>query len=400
MFLILIFFIYTFKSSNIYIFFIIMESFKNLLNKLILYILIPFFVIFSFLIFQVNADEKSDKILELLKQLWWSDVSVDSWSTNSWSANSNTGSSIVQPNQIKESQTSTNSWASQTSTWKLNSSILPNKDIKVNSTSSQDKTNPQTNNSTQEVLNNTSSTTNVSSTTVLLWDSQKPKKTEFIIKKIETWVKKVTVTFSVINDTPEIKKFEFAYTDKDNYTNKIITFNKENFINSSWDYVWYIPDLKPSKYNILISWVNSSWDIIPWITSNSFEADLSLWNVANCIIPNVTWLRTVTVKDTSILHWNRIPEAIKYKIFIKNEFWDYNFIAETKANFYNIHIKEGSVKYEEFSVKAVCSDLSESVDFEASTLVKTWPPLFILFFVSVFLSSILIKKFKKTIDNK
>lgn len=66
-------------------------------------------------------------------------------------------------------------------------------------------------------------------------------------------------------------------------------------------------------------------------------------------------------KDTSVLYWDSIPEAINYKIYKKDANEEYVFVQETNDDFYTIYISDGSVKYDEFSVKAVCSDGTESL---------------------------------------
>lgn len=106
-------------------------------------------------------------------------------------------------------------------------------------------------------------------------------------------------------------------------------------------------------------------------------------------------MRVLSKKDTSILYWDSIPEAISYKIYKKNAQGEYIFLEETEKDSYTIYVADGSVKYEEFSVKAVCSDGTESIQFAPSTNVKTGPSeLILLGLVSILISFVIMRKRK------
>lgn len=75
----------------------------------------------------------------------------------------------------------------------------------------------------------------------------------FKILKVETGDKKATFTFSVLNETSDIRKFQFIYADKDGKSNKVITYNKEQIKKADGSYVWYIPDLSLTKYVVSIA---------------------------------------------------------------------------------------------------------------------------------------------------
>ncbi len=79
-----------------------------------------------------------------------------------------------------------------------------------------------------------------------------------------------------------------------------------------------------------------------------------------------------------MLYWDAIPGAVKYKVYKKNKSGEYVFVHETKKDSYTIYVADGSVKYEEFSVKAVCSDGTESLKFAPSTSVRTGPAMLII----------------------
>ena len=193
----------------------------------------------------------------------------------------------------------------------------------------------------------------------------------FKIGKIVIGDKKATINFQVLNDTPLIEKFEFLYADPEGKSKKVTTSSKADIKQANGSYAWYIGDLDLTKYVVSISGIDKNGETVS--TSQPFEVNLSLLSAGKCIIPNVSGLRVLEKKDSSVLYWDAIPEAILYKVYKKDANGDYVFLTETKQDSYTVHVSDGSVKYEEFSVKAVCSDGTESLKFSPSTSVKTGP---------------------------
>lgn len=75
----------------------------------------------------------------------------------------------------------------------------------------------------------------------------------FKILKVETGDGKATFTFQVLNETPDIKKFEFLYADGEGKTDKAITLEKDRIKNANGEYVWYIPNMALTKYTVSIA---------------------------------------------------------------------------------------------------------------------------------------------------
>ena len=218
-------------------------------------------------------------------------------------------------------------------------------------------------------------------------------KPEIKILKIETGDKKATFTFGVQNDTSDIQKFQFIYADQNGAGDTVITYNKDKIRKNNGNYVWYISNLSLSKYTVSITWVNASGETIPWVLSQPFTADLSLLAAGKCIIPNVSGMKVLSKNDKSILYWNKIAEATKYKVYKKNKYGEYIFVAETDNHSYTVNVSNGTVKYEEFSVKAVCSDGTESVKFSPSTNIRTGPVgLIILVLISGIVGWLIVRK--------
>lgn len=132
--------------------------------------------------------------------------------------------------------------------------------------------------------------------------------------------------------------------------------------------------------------------------SQPFEANLSLSSAGKCVIPNVSGLRVLEKKDTSVLYWDSIPEAVSYKVYKKDASGEYVFLSETKNDSYTVHVADGSVKYEEFSVKAMCSDGTESLKFAPSTSVRTGPrEIMALVVISALIGWLVIRKRRKQV---
>ncbi len=193
----------------------------------------------------------------------------------------------------------------------------------------------------------------------------------FTIVKLETGDKKVTVTFRVTNDTADIQKFEFNYVDQAGARNKAVTFPKEQIRKDTGDYVWYIPNLSVSKYTLSIAGIGNNGETITGAVSKPFTADLSLLSPEKCTIPTVSGVKLSVQQGKSILSWDSIPEAIRYKVYKKNSNGNYVFVEDTPNINYTIYVSDGVVRYDEFSIRAVCSDGTESTAYSPSTLIQT-----------------------------
>lgn len=234
------------------------------------------------------------------------------------------------------------------------------------------------------------STVKKAAATLTITEAPKPA---FKNIKVETTDKKATFTFELENDTADIKKFEFTYStggvsvsapganvsSGTGTEKKVITYDKEKIKNGSGAYTWYISGLEIAKYTVTIAGVGADGKTLSGVVSDAIEADLSLGAAGKCTIANVSGLKTTVSKDSTILSWDTIPEAVSYKVYKKDKDGKFVFIEETKTPTYTIHVSSGPVKYEEFSVKAVCADKTESAAFSPTTKVKTGPAeLFLL----------------------
>jgi hypothetical protein len=160
---------------------------------------------------------------------------------------------------------------------------------------------------------------------------------------------------------------------------KVLTYETARIKNGSGAFVWYVSNLDIALYNFTISGVRADGSMIAGSTSPVIPVDLSLASAGKCIINNIAGLTLKKGADASILSWAAIPEATKYNIYKKNAAGEFVFVESTTKNSYTIFLASGPVKFEEFSVKAVCADATESAKFAPSTRVQTGPAQLFLF---------------------
>lgn len=238
--------------------------------------------------------------------------------------------------------------------------------------------------------------------------------------KTEESTGKITFTFEVENEPKEIEKFQFIYS-TGGTTNpaftlpplllpgasgsgtagsgatdgvsgsgsstgavstdmKVVTYEKAKIKNGSGAYVWYIPGLVPmNKYTFTIAGLDANGQVIPGTTSDPIEVDFGLSAAGKCMINDVGGMNVKVESGVSILSWDSIPEAVRYNVYKKNSEGKFVFIESVTSNSYTIHISSGPVKYEDFAVKAVCSDSTESTNLSPSTRVQTGPGQILLF---------------------
>ena len=113
-----------------------------------------------------------------------------------------------------------------------------------------------------------------------------------------------------------------------------------------------------------------------------------------CNLPNIkesdlkiTWLKLVTLKNKSILTWNKLEKAESYDIFKKNSEWKFELLKNVKIPKFEIEITWDKIKYNMFAVSAKakwCIEDKETVitwDLSDATKIKTWPAETILMLI-------------------
>jgi hypothetical protein len=202
-------------------------------------------------------------------------------------------------------------------------------------------------------------------------------KTAFQNIKVQASEAKATFTFEVVNETEQVSKFKFLYgSDSGSLTKEAITYDKEKIRQGSGTtYSWYVSGLEePKKYFFRIVALDTAGSLVSGVESELVEADLSLNAAGKCTIANIAGVKVSSTEDQSILEWDTIPEALSYNVYRKDSSGSFVLVENVKANKYVIHLAKGDVKYEDFGVKAVCSDATtESANYAEVTKVQTGP---------------------------
>lgn len=191
--------------------------------------------------------------------------------------------------------------------------------------------------------------------------------------KVEKSDKKAMFTFEIDNEPADLAKFEFSYMTGSSAPEKSLTFDKTKIKTATGAYSWYVSGLTIAKYSFQISGVDANGKVMPNVVSEPIEVDLSLGSAQKCMISNVGGVKVTTTKDVSTISWDSLPEAIAYNVYKKDSSGKFVFIEAVKSNTYTINLSAGPVKYEDFAIKAVCADATESAEYSPTTRVKTGP---------------------------
>lgn len=200
--------------------------------------------------------------------------------------------------------------------------------------------------------------------------------------KIESGDKRVTFTFDVVNPVESLSKFKFSYgTESGALSKESVTFEKSKIAvtgtgasASGSTYKWYVDGLEPGKYFFKIAGLDIAGSPVTATESDVFESDIALNSAGTCSIANVSGLKVAKSDDQSVLSWDAIPEALSYNVYKKDASGSYVLVENVKVTSYTVHLAKDVVKYEDFAVKAVCSDAAtESADYAEATKVQTGP---------------------------
>ncbi len=207
---------------------------------------------------------------------------------------------------------------------------------------------------------------------------QTPKMT-YKNMKVQNSDGKTTFTFEVENAPTELTKFQIAYSTGSGAETKILTSEASKIKNEAGQYSWYVPGLSIAKYAFVISAVDAKGASISNTNSDPIDVDLSLSAAGKCMINNVSGVKVTSKNEINTLTWDNIPEAVKYNVYKKNSAGQFVFIESATTNSYTIHVASGEVRYDDFAIKAVCSDATESANFSPSTTVQTGPGQLLMF---------------------
>lgn len=191
--------------------------------------------------------------------------------------------------------------------------------------------------------------------------------------KASTSGSRVVFNFGITNAPADLDKFKIVYGESaESFGNEVITWNTGRIMKSDGRFEWYIDKLAEKSYFFKVAWIRADGTIIENLTSDTVSATIGK---ASCSVSNVGTIKIETLKDKSILSWDALSWAVSYNIYKMNASGDPVLFQNTKDTRYTIFLASGSVTVEDFGIKALCDETTESPDFSKASKVQTGPGL-------------------------
>lgn len=198
----------------------------------------------------------------------------------------------------------------------------------------------------------------------------KPKSMFKDVKLTSEW-SRVNMNFFVENLPADVVAFKIAYGESANSLSKeVTTMSLEKIKRPDGSYNWYIDKLEAKNYSFKIFWVLSGGLLAPDLSSEALSASVGRWS---CSIGNIWTIKTMTSADKTILSWDALTGALSYNVYRLSAAKDYELVENVKSNSYTLYLSSGSLVYQDFAVKALCDDKTESSVPATASRVQTGP---------------------------
>jgi hypothetical protein len=104
-------------------------------------------------------------------------------------------------------------------------------------------------------------------------------------------------------------------------------------------------------------------------------------------------IRIETLKDKSVLSWDALSGAVSYNLYKMDTNNSPVLFQNTKETSYTLFLAKGDVVFEDFAVKALCDDTTESADFSKASKVQTGPGMTaLLVIISGILGALILRR--------
>lgn len=209
--------------------------------------------------------------------------------------------------------------------------------------------------------------------------------------KATTQGTKVVFNFGVTNPPADLDKFKIAYGEgADSFTSEAVTWNTGRIMKADGRYEWYIDKLPVKSYSFKIMGMRSDGTLIDALTSETLSVTIGN---PTCTVGNVGAVMVETMSDKSILSWLSVTGAVSYNIYKISASGDSTLFQNTKETKYTLFLSSGAVMHEDFGVKALCDEKTESPDFAKASKVQTGPGMIaILVVISGILGAFIIRR--------
>lgn len=131
--------------------------------------------------------------------------------------------------------------------------------------------------------------------------------------------------------------------------------------------------------------------MIPDFSSDAMTATIG---TPGCSIGNVGEITVKTTADTSTLSWLAVTGALSYNIYKYTAAGDPEFLQNTKETSYTLYLSSGSVVHEDFGIKALCDDKTESADISRASKVQTGPGMVAILVILSALAGVILMRRK------
>jgi hypothetical protein len=182
---------------------------------------------------------------------------------------------------------------------------------------------------------------------------------------------RININFFVENLPKDVVAFKIGYGESANSLSKeVMTLPREKIQRPDGSYNWYIDKLEPKNYTFKIFWVLSGGLIEPSLSSEAMSALIGKWS---CSIGNIGNVKVMTGDDKTVLSWDALSGALSYNVYRLSAAKDYELVENVQSNSYTLFLSSGSIVYQDFAIKALCDDRTESSVPATASRVQTGP---------------------------
>lgn len=177
------------------------------------------------------------------------------------------------------------------------------------------------------------------------------------------------MNFFIENLPGNTAKFKIAYGENaESFSNEVMTLPIEKIQRPDGSYNWYIDKLVPKMYSFKIFGVDASGSLLPEFVSETLSMTVGK---AGCTIGNLSSVKVATSSDKTVLSWDALSGALSYNIYRLSTSKDYELVKNVTENSYTLFLSSGALLYQDFAVKALCDEKTESETPALASRVQT-----------------------------
>ena len=211
--------------------------------------------------------------------------------------------------------------------------------------------------------------------------------------KTTTTGSRVVFDFAVEDAPIDMTGFKIAYgKNADSLTQEVttLTLDKIDSKVNSGSYTWYIDKVPADTYTFKIFGRSASGSLIAALVSEPIVATVGK---DSCTIGNVSGLTVATDRSKSVISWTALTGALSYNLYKVSAAGDYSIFQNTKDSTYTLYLSSGAVTYENFVVKALCDDSTESKEYSSMSRVQSGPGMVaIIVIISAIFGALLMRR--------